>query len=220
MSDEIQAPGADTPEPTLTDTTDWEKRYNDLQPEYTRKSQRLSQLESDPNALIDWVQQYHPDLLDDSDTDEEPEQELDTEDDDDPRWARLEKAEQKLAEIESQREAAEVAGEWNGWETYVKDLASKEGVELTGRDIKALRSDSIQRNGRPVTPDKAQQALKEHLEDLRVYEEKLLERSRKQRKRAPQPPGGGSTATQTPDLDTHQDRVAFMTQRYADLTSD
>lgn len=219
MSDEIQAPGADTPEPTLTDTTDWEKRYNDLQPEYTRKSQRLSQLESDPNALIEWVQQHHPDLLDSGDTEPDIEQEYDDTEDDEVR--------RELAELKQWREeqtqaqtAAETRAEWDGWEAYVKDLASKDGVELTGRDIKALKIDSASNNGRPVTPDKAEQALKAHLDDLRAYEEQLIERSRTKRKRAPQVPGDGSTATQTPDLDTHQSRVAHMVQQYADLTSD
>jgi hypothetical protein len=140
--------------------------------------------------------------------------------DDDPRWARLEKAEQKLAEIEQQRDAADKAAEWNGWESYVKDLASKEGVELTGRDLKALKLDSAGKDGRPVEPGKAAKALAEHLEDLRAYEQQVIERSRKQRKRPPQSPGGGSTATQTPDLDTHQARVAHMVQQYADQNAD
>lgn len=73
MSDQTEAPAQpDTPTQTPAADTppevNWQKRYEDLQPEYTRATQTLS----DPNRLLEYIQQNHPDLVAEEDAYEEP----------------------------------------------------------------------------------------------------------------------------------------------------
>ena len=213
MSDETpQAPVTDTPAVEAdTRQVDWEKRYNDLQPEYTRKSQRLSQLESDPSAVLEWVQQYHPDLIDGEE--EQDDGQGYEEETDDPRWAELNELKTWKQEQETRQQAEETRQEWAGWEAYVKQEASTEGIELSSRDIKALKLDSADKNGRPVAPEQARTILQDAIKEVQEYEQAVLERARKNRKRVPLPPGDGKTATSTPNLDDPRERVAWMTEQ-------
>lgn len=79
MTDPTEAPEPqvpDTPEPPDADTqaeVDWRKRYEDLQPEYTRTTQELSEwkkIQTDENARAQWLQTLGYQI--DEDTDEEP----------------------------------------------------------------------------------------------------------------------------------------------------
>jgi hypothetical protein len=45
MSEHEAPPQEDTPTTADSPEVDWRKRYEDLQPDYTRKSQRLSEVE-------------------------------------------------------------------------------------------------------------------------------------------------------------------------------
>jgi hypothetical protein len=60
------------------------------------------------------------------------------------------------------QEKAEVQNLWVGWESYIKEQAKEAGVELSKRDIKALRVDCTANNGRPIPADKASGIFKEY----------------------------------------------------------
>lgn len=216
MTDPTQAPEPpDTPAPA--DTTDWQQRYESLQPEYTRTTQQLRRFESDPEALLEFIQAHHPDMLDADEPDPEPDPNLDP-DLEDPLSREVQELRAWREQVEQAQQQQVIQQEWSGWEQHVKNLAQQDGVELSRRDINALRVDSHDQNGMPVGPDKAKQLLDGYLSELTAERERIIEEARK-RPRAPRAPGDGSPATKVPDLDDPQQRVAWMAQEWADRSA-
>lgn len=180
MSDEIEeAPVEDTPQiEEQTDTTDWQKRYQDLQPEYTRTSQALKRFESDPDALIEFIQQHHPDLLAD---DEEPD--VDVDEDDDPQY--MTKAE--FAEFQQAQAAEKATAQY---EADLKKFVGDRELSAFGR--KAI--DYSATRGEINTPEDLQKAVDEWFE----YDSQRSAPEPKKRK-APHVLAGGQENTGTKD---------------------
>lgn len=219
MPDELPVDndGAPVQDGTQPDV-DWQKRWTDTHTEYNRLNETFRRFESDPDALLEFIQEHHPDLLaEDDEPEPEPDQFLD--DEEHPLTQEV----QELREWRDQQEAAQQQAifqqEWSGWENHVKGLASKHGVELSKRDVNALRVESTGQGGWPVGPDKAGELLNGFMDELQTYEQQVVERARKRPKPA-RGPGDGTTATKVPDLDDPQERVRWMAEQFIDRSAD
>lgn len=84
MPEELPAENGGAPEATQTqdqpETTDWQKRYTDTHADWNRLNEEITHLRSDPQALVKFLQEHHPDLLEEDEPDEEPDLEPDEED--------------------------------------------------------------------------------------------------------------------------------------------
>jgi hypothetical protein len=205
----------ETPDPTtateaeIQQEVDWQKRYSDLQPEYTRASQEAAELRRQT--------EHYQQLLTSDDPDtrrqaaealgyqlDEPEPEYD--EDLDPRVAkRLEELEQRFQQQSTQAQQQE-------------RLAELE--TLTERELDALKvpADDAVRDwivSRAVALPPTEQGLPDVRAAYAEFEA-LINAQKKQwasTKRTHQFSAVGTEGTQTPDLDKRQDRVDWMTQR-------
>jgi chromosome segregation ATPase len=86
MPDEL--PGEETGAQVVSEsTTDWEQRYKDTHANWNSLNERMSRFEKDPNALIEFIQEKHPDLLAEED---EPEDTYEEPDEDEQPLTRAE----------------------------------------------------------------------------------------------------------------------------------
>jgi hypothetical protein len=214
MSEHEAPPQEDTPTTADSPEVDWRKRYEDLQPDYTRKSQRLSEVErllqgEDEDTFRTLMSQYGYEVADDGTI--EPDTE-DTPDDEpydeapvaDPRV-------DKLLEFQARIEQA------MGQQRFTEDL----NKTLSGREVDEIGQEWI-RNRTAATGDNPA-ALEKAVNAWFEREEKALEaalQAHKQSKRAPHVPAAGKAATQVPDLDDPNARRQWMAQRFADLSAD
>lgn len=208
MPDEPAPLTADTP--TNADTTNWQQRYESLQPEYTRTTQALKDAESvweDEQALLQRIAEKHPHLL--------AEEEEETEDDptfeetvDDPRFKELEALKQWQAQVESER----------GEARFQADLKT----ELGDQPVPKAATDWIKARTHALGNNPT--ALKKAVEEFTSLSEELgtahLERV-KQSKRAPHVPAGGSTPTGVPDFSqmTEKQALDWQVERARGITA-
>jgi hypothetical protein len=197
---------------------DWQKRYSDLQPEYTRSTQRLRELE-DREALY---QLYL--TAEDADTQRQaleqlgyelPEEEefaepVEYEDPYEELLVRQQALEQRIA----QRDQADQETQENALIRAITDerMAAIEGLDEDAHDwvlayaINALPA--IREPGVPVPLPDIQGAF-EAFQEFETARQKGWAKS----KRAPYVPPGGQTATEVPDLDSHQGRVDYAVRQ-------
>lgn len=230
MSDDVQAPNADTPAPAspnvapgtdqpLTPTeqqqvVDFEKRYNDLRPEYDRATQRASQIEQ----MVAGLRSEDPDTrrwaaegLGVELADEDPGEPLH----EDPRIAQLlaEQAEMK-AWKEQQQQRDTQADEQQRIDQIDAQaqakLAAIDGLDDEERDWVYGRA----LTNHPPTTDGLPDIEAAHAE-LVAFQQKQMQKWAAS-KRAPHVTPVGSSGTQQPNLDDPAERVAWMTQRLAE----
>jgi hypothetical protein len=218
MSDQglSEAPGvagpAGTAEEAAQAEVDWQKRYADLQPEYTRATQELAELRR---------QQELYDLMistDDADTrrqvaerlgyvlEEEPEPPDPNEDPFARYDERLGRLEESLTQKEqNERDAA-----------YAQEVRTQVDAQLDTLGLDKDDQDWVLAyaiNALPVT----QEGLPDIEQAHRVFAARETERQRKwaQGKRsAPHIAPNGQAATEVPNLDDRQQRVDWMVRRY------
>jgi hypothetical protein len=148
------------------EAVDWQKRYSDLQPEYTRTTQRVKELEpladwkpvlddlnnpNDPLArqrALNFLQEQFGGDLDDEETGDEGMEEFR-----DPRVDGL------LAQNQ-QREAEQALGQLNG---HVDQLLKDADVTVTDRQRRALMNECIEAGFNPET---TQDVVKAWVDDL------------------------------------------------------
>ena len=226
MADQQVPPSEDTPAAAGPEGTgaaeqaeDWQLRYQNLQPEYTRSTQRVKELE-DREA---WFQLAL--TSEDADTrrqavealgfqlEEEEEQPYFEESAQDPYvdlLNRQERMEQRLDE----RDRAERESQENALiKAFTDDRLSRlEGLAEEDQDwvlayaINALPA--VREPGVPVPlPD-----ISGAYEAFQARET-ARQKSWAETKRAPYVPPGGQTATEVPDLDTHQGRVDYAVRQ-------
>ena len=174
----------DTPTPT-SDTPEipWQKRYEDLRPEYDRATQQLSRFEKDPNAVLEFLQEKHPDLL----VDDEPEEEetyVEPDEDEQP----LTRAEWKAWQAE-QAQAAKATAAQTQFETDFKQFVGDRELSKQG--------DAFVRFAAQKGDIKGPDDLKQTVDDWFTYEDSL--KGPKARPRVPHVPANGQAATQVPD---------------------
>lgn len=179
MSDELPAEegGAPTTEPT----TDWEQRYKDTHANWNTLNERFSKFEKDPNALIEFIQEKHPDLL----VDDEPEEEDTYEPDEDEQP--LTRAEWKAWQAEQEQAARQKAGEQQ-FDTDLRELVGDR--ELSEYGLNAIRYAASQGDIR--NKDDLQKAVEGWFEHVTPKEPA-------KRPRAPHVVTGGQASTGTPD---------------------
>lgn len=227
MSDETQAQqppeNADTPEQGTGTTeqaqaeqaTDWERRYKDLQAEYTRTSQEHTQAK----ALLDALQS------DDADTrlraarqlgyefaDEADDDTQQHDDDDEPYLTREEWQSYQAAQREQANEAAEQArqAEWLARaEQHVEaSLDAIDGLDKSDRDWIVGRAMAL-----APTPEGMPDIQAAHKE-FAAWEQQRMKKWAASKKAHYFSPVGGE-GTQQPDLDTHEGRVQYALGRLA-----
>lgn len=210
-----EAPAQDTAQETGQEAdVNWQERYEHLQPEYTRASQRASELE--PYAqVVEALQDEDPDVraqaaallnieLAQQDTSEDDEFE-------DPYEQRLSQIEQMLGErqtVEQQQalEEAEV-GFINEQLESIQKTAGHEFSEAEAQLIGDLSQVNRDDNGYPDV-----KAAYEHVFETFLPEVKKSWVDSKKAPRAAQ----GASAVENPSLDTERERVDYMAQRLAE----
>lgn len=201
MSHPTDPPTADTPTPADTQAEiDYRKRYEDLQPEYTRTTQELARLRrieagEDPDGLKAMLERYGLEMPDDTEDLEpdEPEgdvEEFEEEPQDDPRLTRFE---QFIEQQEQQQYNQAVQEQWDGWAQYVVEQAKEAGVELRGRELKGLQIDCMGQDGMPLPPGPAKKVLDDYLKEREAWIEELAPKGR--RARVPHVPASGQPET-------------------------
>lgn len=227
MSDSVEAPeleALDTPveESTATpdeghgdtETTNWEKRYADLQPAYTKASQeaaelraQLDRLKSDPDAQREFLTELGYEFAED-DTDTEPALE------DEGELDEITALQQRLEQLEKARaaeqEAAHIKRIDNFIDTTLSEIGEQRGTPLTDAEKEFVISTAL--SSLPAGENNMPQ-IKAAYEKL----EQLLDSQKKQwieSKKAPAAPTGVA-ASEVPDLDNEQERQKYMLARLA-----
>lgn len=128
---------------------DYQKRYDDLVPEYTRGQQLIAAARGDhgPEAQVQALQQLGV-------TVQQAEEEAKDDDPfEDPYESRIEKLEQKLASKEEQEEVAQFQKlEREYIDSTIGELESKENIKLTDKEKRFVKSDGLANrleDGRP-----------------------------------------------------------------------
>lgn len=210
VQDTPEAPEEAAPEGTPADTqapeTNWEERYSNLQPEYTRVSQEAAQY----RQIIDLARQGDPEALNalglepaETDTEEEPEYE-----DPDERIGRIEQVlyERMQQEQQQQEESAWLEAADKSVHEQIAALEKEHGT-LTEEDVDYLIDLApLDENGMPDITTAYQR-------DMARLEAKR--QSWVKSKRAPQVQSGASASSQ-PDLDNPEARRDYMARRMAE----
>lgn len=180
MIDEAPAT-PDTPTFPTSDTPDvpWQKRYEDLRPEFDRTTQRLRDAESvwnDEQAVLTRLAERFPHLLvdEDDDTTPEPEYELNDAPPRDPRFDEIAPTVQQLAA-------------WQADQVYAADLKDVAG----DRELSAMAKRTIKHLTNEGGNNR--QALEKAVKDWIEYEDA---QKPAERKPAPTPAPAGKAAEQ------------------------
>jgi hypothetical protein len=218
-----EAPGSAESTPQV----DWEKRYQDLQPEYTRTTQELKELQQAKQWYDLLVTSEDPDtrrqaaeaLGYELPEDEEPEEEFNPADYDDPleaQDARLSALEQR---IQQEQQQAQEAYEGQLIDQMSHDALQALDPDLSEEDHNLVLAYAInalppvqQPPGSPVRILPDVKAAYEFIQGRDTQRQKQWAKT----KRAPVVMPGGVTASEVPDLTTHEGRVAQAMQRLYD----
>lgn len=176
---------ADTPTPPPTPDTPevpWQKRYEDLRPEFDRTNQTLTSLKSDESALLKFLEENHPDLLADDEPEPEP---YDPDDDEQP----LTKAEWKQWQAEQDQARQQEKGQQQ-FETDLKSFIGDR--ELSEHGERAIRYAAT--TGDIKGPDDLRKAV-----DGWFEYETGLKGAAKAKPRVSHVPANGRPATEVPD---------------------
>jgi hypothetical protein len=216
----VETPGTTSgPEvgtPANDSSVDYEQRYNDLRPEFDRRSQQLSQLEQfqqavsgqlGPEAQAEALKAYGVELEDDVADDDEYEY-----DDPDSRLERIE------AQIEAQQAAAEAAEAAEAEAEFLAEgieaLEGNEGRQFTDQEMVILASVARANPTPEGLPDLV--LAHQHLTEL----QNGLKSQWIESKKAQRSPGSGIAADRAVDLDNDEDRVNFIADRLAAAEAD
>lgn len=205
-------PGPGTAEQQAQAEVDWQKRYADLQPEYTRAAQE--------NAELKRQQELYELMIstDDPDTrrqvaerlgyqlEEEPTPPPDPDEDPFVQYnERLGRIEQSLTAREQNEQD----------EAYAAEVRQAVDIRLSALGLDKDDQDWVLAyaiNALPVT----QEGLPDIEQANRVFAEREVERQRKWAKgkrSAPHIAPNGQAATEVPNLDNRQERVDYMVRR-------
>lgn len=206
-ADETPAVEAASEAPSSDTQIDWEKRYNDLRPEWDRAKTQLSEfeqyqpliqsLQTDPRATIKALQeQFGDEYEDDEDDYEDPGE----------RALRLIQEQQETAQQQAERERLEEMEEQYVGEG-IDALAERDNVELSDHAqavIYALATNDALRaeDGRPD--------VEAAYDALRAFEKEVRD-GYVASKKAPRIPSG-RPGEKSPDLSNEQERVNYMAQ--------
>jgi hypothetical protein len=208
LDDETPDHDLDTPVTPEADT-DWQKRYSDLQPEYTRATQALKDHESvweDEQALLGRIAEKFPHLMADPE-DETPA--YDDEDDETPTHAEPQPDPRVdwLAAREAQRQ----------YDADLTRFAGDRDLDDDGKEWIEARSRQLSdKDGKPWGPAHLEKAVNDYYGHIEKAAQAHLERVANS-KTTPRTPPTGRAGTKVPDLDDRKEREAFMRQRVAEI---
>lgn len=189
MPDDLAPDTPDTPTPA---DTDWQSRYQSLQPEYTRTTQALKDHESvweDEQALLVRIAEKFPHLLEEEET---PQYEEDDEDDPvAPLRTEMEQFKAWQQQVENDR----------GAERFAKDLKA----ELGDQPVPARVTDWIKDRTASLGNNPA--ALKKAVEEYREFADELRGPTRRT---SPTPPQPGKAGEPKRDPRNREQRRAAM----------
>jgi hypothetical protein len=218
MADEVQAPEEETPvsEAPATETppeerVDYEKRYNDLRPQYDRSNQELSEY----RKLVEGIGSDDPDVQKASLeaiglSYQEPEE---TDDEYQALQKRLDKLEQGFTTEQEQRQLeAQRQAEIDHLDSQISALEKAEGIELTEAEVKILAATASHHRAEDGMPDVAS-AYKL----LSEVDQPRQERRVKSKKAAQVQTG--TAAAKTFDRSNEAERVAYMAQKLESFES-
>jgi len=225
MSDQQAPPEADTPAvagPTEAPgtqeqpQTDWEKRYQDLQPEYTRATQRLSELEQqqkwyelamttdDPDTHRQALQHLGYDVPEEDPEDVDP-----TAYDEPAHDPRLDEI---VAWKEQQEQAAREAAGFEFLTGHINTEVERLGMEQLDEGTRQwILSRALASPGIPAPPGSPHDELPDVEAAYKEFQQWELERQKQwaKTKRAPHVPAGGLPANEAPNPGTgHDARMA------------
>lgn len=197
-----EAPSPEAAAPTEAPAPDpYEKRYNDLRPQWDRTNTLLNRAR---NGDIEAIRELGFDV--DAD---EPDPTPEVEEYEDPYAAQLTQTQKELAELKQWRMQQEAERAASALRAHVDSLAQENSVELTDRDKEIIFSQAA--SGESINPEATEAAFKAHLEWRNALLESVAQ------KETPDRPGTGQAATKQPDLDNPQERRAYMkAQLYGD----
>lgn len=196
MPDELPADGGapEAPQDTQPEV-DFEKRWKDTHAEYNRLNEQFRRFESDEDAVLEFIQEKHPHLLsEEEDPDPDPELFEDDSTGDEETRRTLAELQEWREQVETREQQQDRTDNWTGWEQYVKEQAAEKGVELKARDLKALKMDSIGKDGYPIPPDRAAEVLDGYVSEYFAEPEEPVKK-----KKAPHVLPGGKAASEQVD---------------------
>jgi hypothetical protein len=211
-----EAPGT---QDQATQDIDWQKRYSDLQPEYTRATQELKELQErqqwwelyatseDPDTQRQALEALGYELPD------QPDEELDPAEYEDP-YEELSARQQALEQQFQERTQAEQQSQEAALIRAITDERLEQLDGLTEADQDWVLAYAIN-----ALPPVREPGVPVPLPDVRaayeVFQARETERQKQwaSTKRAPYVPPGGRTANEVPDRSTHEGRVAYGMQR-------
>jgi hypothetical protein len=198
-------PGTRTePESTEQEEVNWEERYKNLEGNHTKATQEAAQLREIFQALQDPEQQAEVlkafgltlGATQPGEEENDPLTSLEQ------RVAAREQADEQRSEQEQQQAAM---ADFN---SHVDQLAGKDH-KLSDNDRLLIYVKSTQGG---FTPDSTEKAFNELVESRKAYDQEVINRYAESKK-GPRPPiPGGTGATDVPNLDKRQDRVAWMVE--------
>ena len=134
----------------------WQKRHQDLEPEFTRKSQRLAEIETaldDPEQLRELLRQRG--YVFDED---EPEDDIDDEDTPEYRDPRVD-------DLLQEREQERIDRFVEGVADHIDSLAEEAGVELTDRQHRYILNDALHDGLQKASPERTVESFQGWLEE-------------------------------------------------------
>lgn len=195
------SPTSDTPE------IPWQKRYEDLRPEFDRTKQELAAWDDEQTALQKLAEKY-PHLFEEGDEDTEEV----SEDFEDPRDAEIAALKQQIGQVTTWQQDVENE---RGARRFESDLKATLGDDVT---VSARQKDWIKDRTVALGNNKKalEQAVGEYKEILTELQAQHLQQVTSSKKTS-HTPAGGSAGTQVPNLDDPQERHAFLRQRAAEV---
>lgn len=191
---------AEEPQPD----TNWEERYQNLQPQFTRTTQRLSELElalkGDPQHAH-LLEEYGLQWAEPDDTD------LDDEDEDDP----IAPLSREVEELREWRQQQEENADLAAFAADVDRLA--DGTKLSQEDREFILNRSVAHGWNSEATERAFKEWQDWREQIR--KDAIAEYGKS--KKAPFVSKVGQGATDAPDLDSMSasDRAKFLAEKWA-----
>lgn len=221
-----EQPTTDTPDGTGTEQTqttepevNWQERYTNLQPEYTRASQEAAelrrwreQIENDPEAQREFLKTLGYDLEDDT---------LDAAAFDDPRDAQIARLEQRIAAHEQKFQSTEaqqqIAAAEAHFERAFQKIGSERGYPLTEEEQDAIYGMALTMPADPSGFPPAEDAYK-RLNSVWDHRQQHWAQTKEPAHQVSRS-GGPVTEDNRLDVDDPDERVRRMAQRFADLSA-
>ena len=176
--------------------------------ELESEAKRYKALTEDDNALREFLAEKGYELPDDDEPDPD-----DFESEDDP-LADLRSEVQSIKEFHEAQKAERAV---DAFAKHLGELSTGAEIELSDRDKQIVFRDALDMGG--LTKANTEKAFKAHTEYLRSYESRVRQGWQESKKTTAPAVKSGTSATQVPDLDDPQSRVAWMQEQLANRSA-